>query len=878
MYQESDETFEILDYTTATDLERFISDFENILKQWNLCPGTLNSTLPTKQPNNQLIDFLSFRNVSFLISYHESTFGADNKVETELDPERVEEETSGAKQLIERLQDDSGDFQAEAADHPLHYLYGIHKFVAVQPDDVRDVIATEDTVKMLLSAVTIAVNSIGCSCPIFIKSGESERNLFQGVFIDSAIKFSFEMVQFRSFPGLMGSLLEISDMFKEKIGNPRNVPIMVNAKFTFEQNKFVEPFKSDWLVKPSTNFDALNFALEAEWFRNFVFAPTVEPIDHVSMSLMWCRTRPTILKDSIYFSNYETLTPSRSELKIKVRPEIESPYLFTLKIMFDQANKTDNDLHPLISFKLRDCTQVDAKSALERITQRDSLDISFVELDEGHLDIDQEFRNQLLNFLFASDADDSLQSDDFSLKTCPPNSLTWRFGLLVAHLFFRYREWKVISIMWRDLTSQLRRFWESGEFIPDVESVANPEFKFGHLHQALQMLNCCIAAKRQKQQNWLDQESHADEFYDCDVSEEEEDFCDTVEDSKHWNVPEGVLREHDTLELLHSGVKLNIPITQEAAPMTEEMLEEQAQILLKGQGKIDHNESSAVRSQLHCAVLLSDMEAFKAANPEGCFEDFVRWYSPNDYISNDSSLDKKDGCLSPRFASKDNLWFQLWTSAKVEPVAKQKLLFDYTKVAESVLHKFDMLTGSRLLQYALPVFSHILLVQTKRKAGDLKAGYDDELNECRKQLQDKLIINDFRYLLSPWCSSLASLERRIFTIESLQRKLKSTAQERIADYQTVLQSPETAVILKQLAEEESVEFKPNQQSQLFELFRSLVTRNESSNGPCRKEFYLRTTCPRPSTFSRDLFQMMHCTVSSEGLRLNGCFLEDIVYY
>lgn len=35
------------------------------------------------------------------------------------------------------------------------------------------------------------------------------------------------------------------------------------------------------------------------------------------------------------------------------------------------------------------------------------------------------------------------------------------------------------------------------------------------------------------------------------------------------------------------------------------------------------------------ASLLSDMESFKAANPNGKIEDFIRWYSPRDWIESE---------------------------------------------------------------------------------------------------------------------------------------------------------------------------------------------------------------------------------------------------
>jgi hypothetical protein len=45
---------------------------------------------------------------------------------------------------------------------------------------------------------------------------------------------------------------------------------------------------------------------------------------------------------------------------------------------------------------------------------------------------------------------------------------------------------------------------------------------------------------------------------------------------------------------------------------------------------------SGLRAQLMSASLLSDMESFKAANPMGKLEDFIRWYSPRDWIEEDT--------------------------------------------------------------------------------------------------------------------------------------------------------------------------------------------------------------------------------------------------
>lgn len=48
-----------------------------------------------------------------------------------------------------------------------------------------------------------------------------------------------------------------------------------------------------------------------------------------------------------------------------------------------------------------------------------------------------------------------------------------------------------------------------------------------------------------------------------------------------------------------------------------------------------------LRAQMMSASLLSDMESFKAANPNGKIEDFIRWYSPRDWIEDDQGNDPR---------------------------------------------------------------------------------------------------------------------------------------------------------------------------------------------------------------------------------------------
>lgn len=105
--------------------------------------------------------------------------------------------------------------------------------------------------------------------------------------------------------------------------------------------------------------------------------------------------------------------------------------------------------------------------------------------------------------------------------------------------------------------------------------------------------------------------------------------------------------------------------------------------------------------------LLSDMEAFKAANPGCCLEDFVRWHSPKDWIAEDG-LDLCKGKLSVRMSESsglDNIWHKLWKEAKKIPVEKQTPLFNQSEEGLKLLDYFRSLTLQELLtQYIANLF------------------------------------------------------------------------------------------------------------------------------------------------------------------------------
>lgn len=151
-----------------------------------------------------------------------------------------------------------------------------------------------------------------------------------------------------------------------------------------------------------------------------------------------------------------------------------------------------------------------------------------------------------------------------------------------------------------------------------------PDYHTCLLHQKLQMVNVCIERRRQRTAKKRDSsagssrvaaENSEDEFYDCE------------EDESVLIKPSGRLSPLGDLHLVgHPDEPLYIPETQDAVVKTEDELEKDADVMLKlGPG-------SDLSSQMMSLSLQSDMESFKAANPRAKIEDFIRWYSPRDWI------------------------------------------------------------------------------------------------------------------------------------------------------------------------------------------------------------------------------------------------------
>ncbi|KAF9962263.1 Rab3 GTPase-activating protein catalytic subunit [Mortierella alpina] len=212
---------------------------------------------------------------------------------------------------------------------------------------------------------------------------------------------------------------------------------------------------------------------------------------------------------------------------------------------------------------------------------------------------------------------------------------------------------------------------------------------------------------------------------------------------------EGSLRPLKDLRLLKTGAPLMIPKLQEPGYMTEDMILQQEE-LFETLGS--SSDGAKMRAKMQSTQLISDMEAFKAANPGCVLGDFIRWHSPKDWVE-----DK--GEMSARMADAGNYWQELWANSKRIPVSRQTPLFNHNQEAAKALFYLDSMSSDQLFIQLLPTIcllaydtlvSHPVASHIHQVAAGLKE-LGQELTEfswnelaCDEELNLDVIVDKFR--------------------------------------------------------------------------------------------------------------------------------------
>ncbi|QCD78293.1 Rab3 GTPase-activating protein catalytic subunit [Vigna unguiculata] len=295
----------------------------------------------------------------------------------------------------------------------------------------------------------------------------------------------------------------------------------------------------------------------------------------------------------------------------------------------------------------------------------------------------------------------SISSLPRDIHGAPPESLVAKLAEVIGN----FKTLQEMALFWCRVVAELRKHWSKEKYLPGVPQDDIPDLKYCLLYQKFQVINCCISRKRRY---IIATESLNSMMVEANLN--------TLEPAKYAdNIPaipllharlrtgELVLRlgadcPSGDLMLLETGEPAFSPVTQEGPLLTEDLIKETEEFVLRT-GSVGAG----------CSQLLSDMQAFKAANPGCILEDFVRWYSPPDWTESEGSTEDKDssycgesmstkGQLSLRMQKEGNLWRELWETSKPVPAVKQAPLYDEDLAVEGILDAFEDIPPSELFE------------------------------------------------------------------------------------------------------------------------------------------------------------------------------------
>ncbi|XP_078259535.1 rab3 GTPase-activating protein catalytic subunit isoform X1 [Rhinoraja longicauda] len=997
------EVFEITDFTTASEWERFVSKIEEVLNDWKLIGSTASKPLEKGELTSgvweEKSDEITFADYKFSITHHYFKQESSDKDIKEVSEEDV---------LPEAMQDMlsmSNDFPPRA--HCLVRWYGLREFVVITPAANSDAVISESKCNILLSSISVALGNTGCQVALFVQIQQKSRRMYIGACEGPGVRTDFEMVHLRKVPNQYNHLSGLLDIFKSKIGCPLTPlpPISVAIRFTYILQDWQQ---YSWPQQPP-DFDALvGGEVGGLEFGKLPFGACEDPISELHLAATWPHLTEGIIVDNDVYSDLDALQAPLWSVRVRKadNPQCLLGDFLTEFFKLCLRKESIDEILGRSTFEDESKDHADISQALQKLTEPTSVHMPRLSTMSNMVHsarkrmhkhrrieespISNEVLNSILLFLFPDAAEKTGDSsnakcsssrgnniaaseEEWNLysqfKSAPSDSLTYKLALCLCMVNFYHGGMRGVAHLWQEFVLEMRYRLENNYIVPGLSAGA-PDLRCCLLHQKLQMLNCCIERKKARdggrkqmsenvtaerklsnnavkgttectdnkefekenkgessqQKSWDSWSDSEDEFFEClsDTEElkESRQESETKEEITKGDKdeggkkdiqkckPEGRLHQHGKLTLLHTGGPLYIPLTQEPAPMTEDLLEEQSEVLAKLGTSA---EGAHLRARMQSACLLSDMESFKAANP-GCYlEDFVRWYSPRDYIEEEFTDEVGDkvlrGELSARMKIPGNMWVEVWETAKPIPARRQRRLFDDTREAEKVLHYLVGLKPADLTGHLLPCILHAALLKVKEEESV------EDIPSVRKIIQQiishasKLLrysnpdIKKLEELISQITASETIIARSRsfkakFGIQKCEREDEREELERFVS--SLLEQPEVPVIgagrgptgsiiyklfvnAQRLSEstEEATTLTPIEDEPVkpgtSDEHKSSFTASEFPL-PTGREIILRTTVPRPAPYSKSLPQRMYSVLLKDEFRLAGAFSSDTSFF
>ncbi|XP_043641034.1 rab3 GTPase-activating protein catalytic subunit [Drosophila teissieri] len=903
-------------FSADSDWEVFNAQLGEILQKWDVSADSESRNLKSEEifgcnwkVEREKLDML--RN-GIEVEYHQAILEDEELAREETKEHTCLQRTSCHHDLMSTGNSFGPPIRSSQDLHILARIYGLRRFIVLHPlNSTLNYMKSTSEFNFFLSAVAVVSAEVQSVVPIFVQIYDPKWNYYTGVALAPALRTNFRLIGLEKAPPECRFLMGLLTLFREKVPTSYSQAAMISVCTTYALDTMrirmpmYVPFDHG-LSSEDIVVDGEVSHLEVQQFFALPHGYTPESRTEIYLVYTWPEMSEHVAFDSEQRSDF---VPSKAPLG-KVYLSVEaSSYLSCCLRDYQSVAEVTRSLESFVGRNFSGTSSGAESNPWDRITEHKlskRRDRSFELPSQAGLTkrlpgpMTESELSELLAYLFPDMHPEMAlfpyakksftdKFDPMRIKSAVPDSLVCRLSCLLATCHAHLGSVEGMAQVWAAFTRQLRLLWDNSLSVPGI-SAGFPDTRTCLLHQKLQMLNVCVERRVQREANskrksegllerataeeeQLEEEDEDDdegEFFDCDdLTAGAGSPTKAVLSLK----PEGRLRRLNDERLLEEPDEyLYIPETQEPVPKTEDQLQDDAEVMLKlGPG-------SGLTTQMMCTSLLSDMEAFKAANPRGTMEDFIRWYSPKDWEEVTDELGQVKQQLSIRMTTEGNTWQKVWEQAQAVPVSRQKRLFDDTNEALKVLHYMETrkmheiyhLTIIPLLHSAILKLADIL---SNAKLDDLFSSQIEKLlsDLCRLSRSH----SDELPPIKPLLADLAELERRFYQFKCFERlsgcPKKSSLQQVKLQFEEILRNDNCCTIVNR-------RLTAAGDGTLYDI---LIPKLETDMAErlISKDYIIRLDGDTKST-EKGLYlgpQFMRAIVTGEKLRLCGAFTESTAF-
>ena len=262
------------------------------------------------------------------------------------------------------------------------------------------------------------------------------------------------------------------------------------------------------------------------------------------------------------------------------------------------------------------------------------------------------------------------------------------------------------------------------------------------IDQKLAIFNICVESIMATETGPNTEVRGSDSVDNCFDKNVNDSFDASISSNQSLSLRQGVRCPVRGSYLLETGDQLYAPYLQRTEPFsTDEVMRRREILSVPSDRRISSiQERLEVAHRFQRPKLLSDMRAFKAANPTASFQDFQKWYgNPSNPLEefectedleattiNTTTISNSNSKIHLESASQAihaltamrKFWGNSWEEAEACPASQQETLFDPDVAAARVIHSLDTIHPAHLMNQMLAVNLSSALFVLYSEAGD----------------------------------------------------------------------------------------------------------------------------------------------------------------